>query len=546
MRTIVSVLVITALSACALPGVVQRQSVEYNTAAAGMANQLALLNIVRAEQHLPIFYTSISRLSGSVSVTASGGFNAAMKDASPVDTGSTSTATAENTVAATSSTVTGGANAGTTIGTVTTSGPTVTKLIQQAVTHGGDVYTPSIGGQVVSGPSFDINILDTQQFYQGVLLELPFSTVELFINQDVDNQLLMRLFIERIEFRLHEKIDDDHPAGYLDHALYNVPSDTDQEAGSDTEYKKRSYLTPDNDGPATKFIKFISCVELTGESHTDAPKALAPVSRVTQYDDDAKAISIRDLALLDGNKLDIAKKVGKTFDTDGSISDNPTADKDIFIIRTATDKRLPRLVKLKNCIRAETLSGQRIVANSSRSPAAISPAPPRSDDTPASPAPASGGAKAEELNEFSIDREPLNFDGVGVSSLRSAGTATFSTRDASGTFKNVKMDIQVYFRSPEGVIRYLGKYLEEAKKWSDEIYKLNTGHDDWLGPLFSVKEGRGRSALVTAEVSGTSYSIDSDANRFTNMTVMALLEELVDLQKSATDRPVTVPVHVLQ
>jgi hypothetical protein len=46
-------------SGCALQDVVQRQSVEYNTAA-GMANQLALLNIVRAEEHLPIFYTSIA------------------------------------------------------------------------------------------------------------------------------------------------------------------------------------------------------------------------------------------------------------------------------------------------------------------------------------------------------------------------------------------------------------------------------------------------------------------------------------------------------
>jgi hypothetical protein len=75
-----------SLVSCALPGVVQRQSVEYNEAAAGIANQLALLNIMRAEEGLPILYTSISRLSGSTVVTAGGRFNAQIKDASPTDT----------------------------------------------------------------------------------------------------------------------------------------------------------------------------------------------------------------------------------------------------------------------------------------------------------------------------------------------------------------------------------------------------------------------------------------------------------------------------
>ena len=38
----------TAVSGCALPREVQHIGVEYNTAVAGMANELTLLNIVRA------------------------------------------------------------------------------------------------------------------------------------------------------------------------------------------------------------------------------------------------------------------------------------------------------------------------------------------------------------------------------------------------------------------------------------------------------------------------------------------------------------------
>jgi hypothetical protein len=215
---------------CALQGVVQRQTVEYNAAAAAMADQLTLLNIVRAEEHMPIFYTSIGRLSGSIQVTASGGFNAQIKTAAPTDTSTltnanttgtavssmTGTSTTPSSIqtavgpgaATTTTTTTGGTTttSSTTTAPVAAAGTTITNLLSHAVTSGGDVYTPSVGGQVVSGPSFDIQILDTQQFYQGVLQEVPFSTVETFINQGIDDRLLIRLLIERIEFRLQEDL----------------------------------------------------------------------------------------------------------------------------------------------------------------------------------------------------------------------------------------------------------------------------------------------------------------------------------------------------
>lgn len=80
-----------------MQGTVVRQTVEYNTAAAQMANELTLLNIMRAEEDLPIYYTSISRLTGSVQLTASGGFNAQLKQASPVETTSATDAIAKTT-----------------------------------------------------------------------------------------------------------------------------------------------------------------------------------------------------------------------------------------------------------------------------------------------------------------------------------------------------------------------------------------------------------------------------------------------------------------
>jgi len=94
---------------------------------------------------------------------------------------------------------------------------TVTDLTSRAVTSGGNVYMPSVGGQIVTGPSFDINILDTQVFYNGVLTEIPFSTVDNYLDQEYyDNQLLIRLLVDRLEFRLKNPVEHyQHPAGRL-------------------------------------------------------------------------------------------------------------------------------------------------------------------------------------------------------------------------------------------------------------------------------------------------------------------------------------------
>jgi hypothetical protein len=53
------------------------------------------------------------------------------------------------------------------------------------------------------------------------------------------------------------------------------------------------------------------------------------------------------------------------------------------------------------------------------------------------------------------------------------------------------------------------------------------------------------ASLVGTTVLGRRYSVTNDENRRRNMSVIALVEQLINLQKSATDRPVTVPVQVV-
>jgi hypothetical protein len=513
-------------SGCALQGVVQRQSVEYNTAAAGMANQLALLNIVRAKEHIPIFYTSISRLSGSAVVTAGGGFNAAIKSSSPVDTTGPTTSTATTMGDTTTTTTVPPSTVATGVmdAPVHTVVNTVTNAATQAVTSGGNLYTPSVSGQIVSGPSFDINILDTQQFYQGVLQEVPLSTTETFVNQDFDKNLIMRLLIERIEYRLKDTFDDDHPAGFIVQTATNAPADTSE-----------------NRGASTLFLRAIACVDFRFDTHGKAPRLLAPAERITGDTGD-KSVSIRDLALLDGDKFDLAKKDPdhpKEYDTSsGYLGSKDVKDADkVFVVRVTKDSRVLVLSQPDLDCKPDQ-----------HMPPKIALGPSLADDIiPKAAVPAAQGSPA-------IDATPGSPQWQSLSKLKyqlwkDTSSTTEPSKHRAGSAKcifqekQVDCDVFVYFRSPEGVIRYLGKYLEEVENNGNNTYRLNNSR-----PVFSVSRNDAHDALVAVKVGGVTYSINGNPNKEPNlnMETLALVEELIDLQKSGTDRPVTVPVHVLQ
>jgi len=181
MRKLCAVACVTILSGWAAAGTVQRIGVDYNTAVAGMANEVTLLNVLRAKEHLPIHYTSFSRMSGSLIVTAATSLNSQIRDEA-----TTSTDLATTTAAPT--------------------GVTVARALTEQIVSGGNVYTPQVSGQITTGPSFEIAIYDTQKFYQGVLAPIPFPTIENYLDQGFDNELMTRLLIERIEFRLKDDI----------------------------------------------------------------------------------------------------------------------------------------------------------------------------------------------------------------------------------------------------------------------------------------------------------------------------------------------------
>jgi hypothetical protein len=445
------------LSGCALPGTVHRIGVEYNTAVAGMANELTLLNIVRAKEDLPLHYTSVSRLSGSVTIKGTTSLNGQLKA-----DGTTDTATHQAAVTATTA---------------------VTDTLARATAKGANIYTPSFGGEVNTGPTFDIAILDTQKFYQGILAAVPFPTIQNYIDQGYDNQLVIRLLVERIDIKLKE--DGPHgKAGTIVKTYWNDPS-----------------------GPRAKeFADALACYVLSGTSVKKAPVALAPLSRLTRNSTGKPTtLKMDDLAKLDGKALDVKPTLPAG-------SPPPAADAPRIPLDSAGDDQ----------VMVQRLSEEKHVAE-------------------LSPATACNAA-------FAIADRDLNHPVVLVAGLPRtppaepvyAGEGKVLLLAASkDRGELVDAELQVTFRSTEGVIRFVGQYLQAAQDEPGKTWRLGTQ------PLFSVVEGDPSDAIVSTELLHRRYAIADDANRRRNMMVVALIEQLVNLHKESTDRPVTVPVQVV-
>jgi hypothetical protein len=203
MRKIVIVASLLATTACAFPQQVQRFGVEYNTALANMQNEQTLLNVLRARDGMPTHFTSVSQFRGSISLQGGGSLNAQLRGSGLTQT-DTNGSTLSNVV--TNSTTTGltapqalpsTSVVGSTVTTTGTNGSLVSALAE-----GVDLYTPQITGQIASGTNFDVSVFDTQKFYQGILGDIPFTTVEGFLNQGIDDKLLMYLLVARVDFGL--------------------------------------------------------------------------------------------------------------------------------------------------------------------------------------------------------------------------------------------------------------------------------------------------------------------------------------------------------
>jgi hypothetical protein len=453
---------VLVIGGCAFPGAVQRVAVEYNSAVANMANELTLLNIMRAYEDLPLHYTTVSILRGNITVKTGGSINSALR-------GDTSTITDQvvDTVA------TAVAPAGTT--TTTTSQITGTNQVLEGV----PVTTPTLSGEITTGPTFDVAVLDTQKFYNGILGSIPFSTVENYIGQGLDNQFLIHLLIERVDInRVDNKDADGNPKPETVASWVNNPG---------TEEGRI-------------FAERMRCYILKGTNLRVNAVNLVPASRVRRTDASSLVgLTMQEIALLDGKTLEVSEPIGT----------DPQTDDKVIVRRPASSKRVAELVPRPAILeedRNNVPDDDKDIWDSCKEVREA-----RKGILPKKP-------PSEAL--FLGDNLALVLGPDG----KSAATA--------------KAEISIVFRSAESVIRYVGRYLRATEE-QPGLEPLNGGR------VFSITKGKPSGSVVSCELLGTRYSIANDADRRTNMQVIAIIQQLINLHKESTDRPQTIPVQVV-
>ena len=120
---------------------------------------------------------------------------------------------------------------------------------------------------------------------------------------------------------------------------------------------------------------------------------------------------------------------------------------------------------------------------------------------------------------------------------------------ASGFFRrgdvSIPVQVQLVLRSTNGVIHYLGEYLR-AGQGAPTL----AGYGGRM-PIIAVTDRRPDSVFVSTKYKGTRYYVPGtnfgamDAAGGRSTQVFSLVEQLLNLQKSAKDRPTTQTVRVV-
>jgi hypothetical protein len=153
-------LVFLALTSCAVVDLYADRATQYNVEAEQAQEKTILLNIVRASLRRPLQFTTVTSIIGSTSATGSGGFSA------PVNVPFRSS---------------GGAG----------SYPALSAWSAGASLNGSETFT--------------VPVLDTQEFYQGILKPVPSQFYDFLVQQRYPPDFLFNLLIQKVVIRDTDK-----------------------------------------------------------------------------------------------------------------------------------------------------------------------------------------------------------------------------------------------------------------------------------------------------------------------------------------------------
>ena len=163
---IIALAALPCLMGCAVVDQYSGRAVAYNVEAEQAQEQALLLNVVRASLRRPMQFTSVSSITGSASATGGVGYTA------PVN------------------------------------------LPFRPTTNGSSIAafpplnTWSMSAGMSGGPTFTVPVLDTKEFYDGIMNPIPGLLYDLYNKTEYPRDMLFNLFVQRVVMRL---VDDENP-----------------------------------------------------------------------------------------------------------------------------------------------------------------------------------------------------------------------------------------------------------------------------------------------------------------------------------------------
>ncbi|OAO00151.1 hypothetical protein A8B75_18800 [Sphingomonadales bacterium EhC05] len=553
MKPALSVLIAsTFLAGCStLQPPLRQMAVDSNRLAAEAADQQTLLNILRAKDRLPMHFSSFRYIRGNLQVTTQAGLGGSLVEQ------------------------------GTQILTKSVTAPAgKTNEIVNTLSNGVDTFTPSLGVAVVSNPNFEMAVFDTKEFQSGISTPVKPSLIEFFLSQGWPEDFLTAIFTATVDMEItpEAKIFGDQEVV----STFHIKNDP-----------KKAKNNEDYD-----FGKFISFFEMVHVEKEGTEKEVTDLELVSD-------LNLGDIAILDGSKFDIKKKAlprknvsnellkkdveesicsvgskcvvrkikggrGISLKVRSGIDENGESDKGQFPegrLKVNLVRKLVNLIPLSyksmsyldkpNTMqakqayeKAKTKYEESTAALNKRADSEIKEIARKDSEN------LNNATKNYVYGKILEDKDNISLD-LQCKDIKIFDEYDIKNRGGCIIFMDnievAKLSITAVIRSPQSIIYYLGKY---ARYGDDSVYQIHkTGIENTQNKcgtfVIRLQEGLNDDSIISTKHLGKYYSINKtkrpegcDSVDHRGSQAIALVQQLVNLQKSAESLPSTTAIQI--
>jgi hypothetical protein len=472
--------VVCSLLGCAVVDRYSGRAIVYNLEAEQAQDQEILLNIVRAYLRRPMQFTTVSTITGVAS--ASGGAQYTLPTDVPF------------------------------------------RPIAQGAT-GIAAFPPlpswQFSGAVSGGPAFTVPVLDTQEFYQGILKAIPGQIWDLYIQAGYPPDLLFNLFVEKV---VMHRVDGN--CSKLTTAKCECP-DTNHTVKC--EFVFQNYVL--NDIKINLFQGLADYLLALGLTTERPEPDTIPLDQPYTTN-----VNLRYVGALSADKQSVQVLSAPS----GSASSDPSSPKPYKLCFAPSEPKYDRLVYSK-CGKKPDLAEK--AAKGHHAP---------EDDMPvvSNEIRPSGSASVNLIASHEF------IEGLRQISLSTSRADVPDVTGALANFDAKPVTITIYMRHTEGMIYYLGEvarralnpehhydrrsiFAKEGPPYRVHEQKPCTAPEDGCGYIFQLSEGTAPlpGAFVEVNYEGQWYSVGAASENDYSSLAFDILKQQIALNSSAKSLP---------